>query len=278
MATRPVVLPELYSGEGNWSDWIDHFESVAAVNQWDDQAKILWIRVRLTGRAQTAYKRLPADVRESFELTKKGLQERFEPKSKKELYIVNFQTRQKQKSESWADYAEDLRLLADKAFPELSEDARERLALSSYLAQLDNPQVAVGVRQQRPKSIVDAVRATLEMESYLVPAEVKRVAQVASEDPVVAAVQGKQDIMMDLLQNLVQRIDKLEVSERNRLESRGPRRSWPRRLDTRQRPSGEDTRRRRESMVCWECGKQGHPARECPGRQQNQGNYRPSAP
>ena len=51
---RPVVLPELYTGLGNYSQWIDHFENVAAVNDWNDEAKLLWLKARLAGRAYTA--------------------------------------------------------------------------------------------------------------------------------------------------------------------------------------------------------------------------------
>ena len=39
---RPVVLLEPYTGEGVYTLWQDHFESVAAVNGWDDAAKLLW--------------------------------------------------------------------------------------------------------------------------------------------------------------------------------------------------------------------------------------------
>ena len=59
---RPLVLPETFSGDGCFSEWIEHFESVAAVNSWDDAAKALWLRVQLTGKAQTAYKRLSDDA------------------------------------------------------------------------------------------------------------------------------------------------------------------------------------------------------------------------
>ena len=59
---RPLVL----HSHGSFSDWIEHFESVAAVNCWDDAAKALWLRVRLTGKAQTAYKRLSDDAQKGL--------------------------------------------------------------------------------------------------------------------------------------------------------------------------------------------------------------------
>ena len=111
---RPLVLPEPYMGEGDYTEWQDHFESVAAVNEWDDAAKLLWLRVRLTGRAQTAFKRLSEATKASYRATSAALKQRFDPESKRELHIVEFQTRRKMRGEGWADFGEDLRVLADK--------------------------------------------------------------------------------------------------------------------------------------------------------------------
>ena len=58
MAARPAVLPETFSGEGSLTDWVDHFETVAEVNAWDNAAKALWLRVHLVGHAQSAIKSL----------------------------------------------------------------------------------------------------------------------------------------------------------------------------------------------------------------------------
>ena len=35
-AERPVITPEPFSGEQSWEDWIDQFESIAAINGWSD--------------------------------------------------------------------------------------------------------------------------------------------------------------------------------------------------------------------------------------------------
>ena len=41
---KPLIVPEPYSGVGSWEEWIDHFESAAAVSQWEDADKLLWLK------------------------------------------------------------------------------------------------------------------------------------------------------------------------------------------------------------------------------------------
>ena len=87
---------------------------------------------------------------------------------KKYLYLTEFYARKKRKTEDWASFAENVKTLAYLAFSNLEEAAREHLALTCYLEQLDNWQVAFSVKQKRPKSVGEAVTATLEMEPYLI--------------------------------------------------------------------------------------------------------------
>jgi len=82
-AYRPVVLPETFTGADNFDHWISHFESVAAVNKWNDDDKLLWLRVRLTGKAHMALTQLSHKIQQSYSKIKKALLERFEPESKR---------------------------------------------------------------------------------------------------------------------------------------------------------------------------------------------------
>ena len=115
-----------------------------------------------------AFKKFPVTVRSSFGKGVKALQDRFEPENRKDLYVAEFQTWVKTRTESWPDFGEDLRILVDEAYPSLDDEAQQQLALQRYLSQLDNEQVAFGVKQRKPKTIDAAVGATLELESYLV--------------------------------------------------------------------------------------------------------------
>ena len=83
MAGRPLVLPETFSGEGEWSLWIFHFESIAAVNEWTGDKKLLWLKARLTARAQLALQHLPEEVQGDYARLIRAIKDRFEPDSRK---------------------------------------------------------------------------------------------------------------------------------------------------------------------------------------------------
>ena len=131
-----------YNGEDSWDDWIVRFENIASVNSWNDEAKLKWIKVRHSKGCQKSLE----------EVMKIALTQQFEPASKRELYNAELQVRAKKHSEGWADFAEELCRLVDKAYPDLEANAREQLALSHYLSRLHNPQVGFAVKQQRPRS------------------------------------------------------------------------------------------------------------------------------
>ena len=267
---RPLVLPEVFDGSGSWSDWNFHFENVAAVNGWDDAQKLRWLRVRMTGRAQKALLRLPGDTADSYGATRDALRARFEPDSRHTRYQAEFQLRRKKASENWADFADDLRNLADRAYPTLQEEARERLSLNAYLDQLPQPQLSFAVRQKQPATLDEAVAATLEMESYLSPRGVASVEQteVGSVDKVAQ--------LADVVGKLVERVEQLQ------LQVTSTSRSAPQAPERPQQPTGRQ--RRSPAGVCWNCHQPGHLARSCPirpsqsqrqgspSRSQNQGN------
>ena len=140
---------------------------MAAVNGWDDVQKLQWLQVRVTGRAQKMLHRLTGAAAASNEATQGALCARFEPESRRMRHQAEFQARRKRPGKGCAHLADDLRSLADKAYPTLQEEARERLSISTYLTQLPQPQLSFSVRQKQPSTLDDAVVATLQMESYL---------------------------------------------------------------------------------------------------------------
>jgi len=95
----------------------------------------------------------------------------------------------------------------DKVYPTLDDDARQQLLLQLYLSQLQNDQVAFGVKQRKPKTIETAVAATVELELYLV---------IHSSPSAVAPVQvpvdhvGQRDVR-EMMAQLLTCMEKLEA-------------------------------------------------------------------
>lgn len=253
-----------------------NFENVSKVNGWDDTASLQWLKVRLTGRAQSAIQRLPSEITGDYKRLKSALQERFEPNSRKERYQAQFQARKKKKDEDWADFAEDLKSLVDKAYPGFSEEAKEELALNRYTSQIDNPQVAFNVRQRRPKSLDEAVSATLEIESFL-PHNLTAVHQVGLEeepskldqqkneagegfdDQLIGAISTSNDLMSQMLLRLQKLEEQMAVTKAPQTHRRD------------RVPFNRSSGRNRSTNVeCWNCGEKGHFAQMC--RLNRQGN------
>ena len=108
MATRPVVLPETFFREKDWQQWIYHFENVAAVNEWNNEAKLLWLKVLLTGRAQAVFQHFSDETKGMYMAAKEALGKHFESPSRQDRYQAEFQTCRWKKTEGWADFAEEL--------------------------------------------------------------------------------------------------------------------------------------------------------------------------
>ena len=183
---------------------------MADVNGWDAAQKLKWLKVRLTGRAQTAFQQLSEEARADFNEAKKALTERFEPKSCKSRYQTEFQTRRKKKTEAWADFAKDLKQLADHAFPNLEDKARERLALNVYLQNVEHPQVAFSVKQKCPETLDAAVyKCDFGDVDILATKRTGSFRCRGGDETTVAAV-NPQDKLVTLVEKLVERVEKLE--------------------------------------------------------------------
>ena len=80
---------------------------------------------------------------------------------------------------------------------------------------MNEPQVAFAVRQKQPKTISEAITAALQVHSFL-PSPTARQPE---HSEVIAAVRSTQDTMLEMMQKLASRMDKLETDLTKRQSS-----------------------------------------------------------
>ena len=144
-------------------------------------------------------------------------------------------------------YREELKSIAEKAYPNLDPNAHEQFALTQFLASITNPQVAFSVRQQRSTTVDAAVTTAMEMEWYMDPTA-SHVAYVNSarsnkQGLEVVAMASGQDATIATLQKISERLDKLEYKAESVIVKK--------------------KRSRESTVICWRCREEGHIARDC---------------
>lgn len=148
---RPLILPDKFSGEEDFSEWTAHFNSVSIVNGWSDDDKYKWLNVHVTGKARVTLTRLEQRQEQpTYTRAIEALRRRFDPPCRKDSFKIDLQLRSKQADESWGDFGDTISLLVDKAYPDLPDEAKDMLALNKFLGELTDPRVALAVRQLRP--------------------------------------------------------------------------------------------------------------------------------
>ena len=139
------------------------------------------------------------------------------------------------------------------------------LYIQSYLRQLDQPQVAFSVKQRQPKTLDEAVAATLEMESYAVTSPIAGIiatfqeeGKSAQEEESDGATVASINPTVKLTTMVEKLLDRVETLERRQTEPANERRPL-RRSRSYAQPRGS-----RQHRVCWTCQLPGHIARNCP--------------
>ena len=264
--TRPIVLPDTFSGEEEWVEWLDNFEACSEVNGWDDATKCKFVCIRFKGVARKALHDLEEDVRKDWALLKPCLKARFDRSTRPDLYKSEFLARRKKGDESYLELGNAIRSLAGKAYSNVAVQVRDELARDQFLRALDKADLALRVRHENPKTLDDAIRMAVEWEA--IERDVKRDTSsinVVSEGACAAVGVEKNDELVGLMKDMMALMkEELEsrrtssnFSDRGRFQ-RPAFQAWRGRGRGRGGPSSE--------LRCWNCQQVGHRSRDCAAR------------
>lgn len=160
-----AIRPATYDGTGSWNDYLAHFEACSEINGWDDKKKGLYLAVSLRGQAQGVLGNLSGKTQD-FKALRTALQERFAPPNQTELYRCQLRDRRQKASETLAELAQDVRRLANLAYPSAPSDLKETLAKEQFIDSLHSSDIRLKVKQARPSNLNDAVHHAIELEAF----------------------------------------------------------------------------------------------------------------
>ena len=156
--------PDNYS-DGPWNEWISHFKLCAQINNWDDRQCCQQLAVSLRGRAQRIYLTLQDNEKTCFDDLVNALQSRIQPDQQRKIHKLTFNARKRKHGENIVDLATDLRQLVPLAYQNKDKSLVEEELVEQFIRALDSKELRIGVSQSDPKSLDEAVKLALRLES-----------------------------------------------------------------------------------------------------------------
>ena len=126
----PSIKPQTFTGSEDWEIYINHFDVCAELARWSERDKTLALMASLRGEAQNFCMTLHPVEREQYSCVVHHLAQRFGKKRQQPMWMTRFESRLKNPEESFAKLGDDLKCLAQRAYPFMSHDAHEMLALN----------------------------------------------------------------------------------------------------------------------------------------------------
>ena len=139
-------IPKFSGGDsspaGSFQEWITQFELVAEVYGWSKQAKLIHLTTCLRGEAFAFFRSCSKQQKASYDLLATEPKCRFTPVHIQSVQTSLFHDRRQRSSETVDAYAQDLKSLFHKAYPqvqqggEVAESIGRSVLVSQFVAEL----------------------------------------------------------------------------------------------------------------------------------------------
>ena len=249
--SKPNIIPDRFDGKTPWSEYIGHFEACRMANAWDDAQAKVFLAASLRG---PALKTLGGKISNSSNLSYQELvgllEKRFGPGQLAENYLLELRYRRQGPRETIQELGQAIRELSMLAYPELAEEAQDRLARTHFTEAIEDQSVREGVFRSKPTSLDEAIQAALATDNFY-RLEEQRTGRRYKQSRVL---EGNSTTEVDELRQELKWIrERLEGQEQASREWSGrPRWNTP-----------------KTELKCYKCHERGHFQRNCPQKTRN---------
>ncbi|CAG2217598.1 unnamed protein product [Mytilus edulis] len=152
-----------FTGKEKWEVWINRFEAVANLQNWDNRTKLGELLTRLQGEAgDFVFDQLNSKTLKNYSKLATELKNRFGVFENKRAFKVQFNRRTQKPNEDTADYAAELKRLYDKAYSNRHAKIRQEDLLQRFLMGLSDTEARIYLELHKdPKTIEEAVQEVI---------------------------------------------------------------------------------------------------------------------
>ena len=130
---RNVKIPA-FTGKESWNVWYTRFRDISKRRGWSEEKKLDELLPKLQGSAgEFVYDQLPSKVRQNYSALTRELKNRFRKVVNPKTYSTKFAASNQKPNQSVEDYAAELKMLYDKAFPTRDRRTRNEDLLRRFL-------------------------------------------------------------------------------------------------------------------------------------------------
>lgn len=255
---RPNITPDRYHGKTPWRDYLQHFQACKSANEWTEGQAKVFLAASLQG---VALKVLGNGTckggKQTYTELVDSLEKRFGPGRLAENHLMELRHRRQGPKETLQELGQSIKELSALAYPELTDEGRDRLARGHFSDAIESQAIREGIFRTTPSTLEEAVRAALATESFHKIEENRegrkaKFARVLEEDPDVVFKEMREDF---------RRMEKnmLKAQEEMKAQMGMMSRCTP----TNNRPNKTDVERIAGDVICYRCHGKGHYARNC---------------
>ncbi|CAC5409714.1 unnamed protein product [Mytilus coruscus] len=152
-----------FTGKEKWEVWINRFEAVANLQNWDNKTKLSELLTRLQGEAgDFVFDQLNSKTLKNYSKLATELKNRFGVFENKRTYKVQFNKRTQKPNEDTADYAAELKRIYDKVYSNRHAKIRQEDLLQRFLMGLSDNEARIHIELTKdPKTIEEAVQEVI---------------------------------------------------------------------------------------------------------------------
>eukprot|EP00057_Strongylocentrotus_purpuratus_P020710 XP_011675184.1 PREDICTED: uncharacterized protein LOC105443567 [Strongylocentrotus purpuratus] len=258
---KPNITPDRFDGKTPWRDYVSHFEACRMANSWSDGQAKVFLAASLRGAAIKILGNKTVDTSHiTYHELVNLLGKRFGPGQLAENYLLELRHRRQGPRETLQELGQAIRDLSTLAYPELSEDAQDRLARTHFSEAIEDQSIREGVFQSKPTTMDEVIQAALATDNFF-KLEEQRSGRRQRQS---RAVDVDSEVTINTIWEELKRMEERFLKQETPIRTSEPRQS---------RPNAYKRRKATETDECYKCHEHGHFQWDCP---QGRGSQKPS--